>query len=237
MGKKRIRYSSGLAEDWIIPSLTEAEGPATVQTSAETPPTQASGEELLNRPMLLNNVLRSRQVQSEAEDARKRSRYKKALPSGWVASEPEDSSVAALSSTAMDIEGRDESFGSRPGHQSAKLSTRPAHNIHTSLSPPDDHESTPPPAPTEAKEMVIPPRRPAHETRRPPITHNDSFVNRQPRSGQRSYDSSRPSQSLYDTVSPPISLGQSSSAVTDSPSYGRDLPATAPSISSNYSNY
>lgn len=236
MGKRRIRYSSGLAVDWITPSVPEADGPKATQTSAERPLIQASGEELSSGPILLNKELRPKQVQPEAGDAGKRGRYKKALPSGWVASESENGSGAALDPATTDVERHEEDYGPRADQQSVKRSARPAHNIHTSLSPPGDPEFMPPRAPTELKSMVLPSGKPVHETQRLPIPYHENSVNRQPRSGHRSYDISGSSRSLYDVVSPPISLGQSSSATTDSPSYGRDQPATAPSLSPNYSN-
>ena len=234
MGKRRTRYSSGLAEDWITPSVPEADGPTRAQTSAEGSLIPASGEELSSGPTLLNKDLRPKQVQAEAGDAGKRGRYKKALPSGWVASESENGSGAALGPNTMNIERQKEDYGPRAGQQSVKRSARPAHNIHTSLSPPGDPAFTPPPAPTKRKRMVLPPGKPVHETRSPPIPYHQNSLSRQPRSGHRSYDILGPSQSHV--VSPPISLGQSSSAPTDSPSYGRDQPATAPTVSPNYSN-
>ncbi|MCJ1456542.1 hypothetical protein MMC28_006903 [Mycoblastus sanguinarius] len=244
MPKKRTRYSSSLAADWVVPSPAKAEGITTEETSARRHPIQASGKTQSNRATIFNQDSRPIERQSEAENAKKRGRYKKTLPSGWVASESEGSQEAgsprllpmrdSLTSQPQDFELRDKGFGMRPVQQSMKRSTSPAHNIHTSLSPQNDSELIPPPAPTKARQMVISSQRPPA----PPVFHQNSSLNRRSRSGQRSHVGLRPFQSLRDaTVSPPISVGQSSSALTNSTSYGRDQPAIAPSISPSYSDY
>ena len=184
---------------------------------------------------------------SEADKAKKRARYKKSLPSDWVASNTEDDSAIESpnlqplrgysSSTPPDIELYDAGIGLMPGRrQSINRSTTPARNIYTSLSPQNDGEIVPPPAPTENKNMHLPYRKPVREQQARSVSQKDTSLN-SASARQRSYLGMGPSQLFDDTiVSPPISARQSSPATTDSPSYGRDLPAMAPSISPNYSN-
>ena len=129
---------------------------------------------------------------------------------------------------------------SMPMQQSITRSTRPAQNIRTTSLSSNYSEllPQPPPAPTESKQMDLPRQWPTQEPRRSPpspisyFQAKSSIVIRS-RSSQR-FRAEPPRDMI---ISPQISMGQSSSATTDSPSYGCDQPALAPSVSSNYSTY
>ena len=155
MGKRRNRYSSSLAPDWIV-SSPRTEKVAAVENSAEKHPAPSYGPS--------NTYQDPEQDPPKADDARKRARYKKSLPSDWVASDSEDDPaienlhlqpLRLLSrSTSPDIEIDDASKKPMSGRLQS-IATRVS-NVDTSLPPQNDGRFVPPPAPTVAKKMFIP---------------------------------------------------------------------------------
>ena len=192
--------------------------------------------------------LEPRQGPSDPDDTKKRARYKKSLPSDWVASDFKNDPAIESShlqplrgfprSTSPDIDHCDAGIGPMDGRrQSINRSNTLACNTHIPLPPQTGGELVTPPAPTENKKMTIPYPLPVRAQQAEAIFQNNSSLNSKSRSGRRSYGGIGISRPFNDTtISPPISERQSSPATTDSPSYGRDLPAVPPSISPNYSN-
>ena len=226
MGKKRTRYSSSLAADWVI-SPPRTEKVAAVETSADNYPPHES-----HRPTNSYQGLVTTEIPSVADDARRRARYKKSLPSNWIASGSEDGPIAESpkllrampGSAPTDFELHDAGIWPTPGrpHFTNRYAT-PSSIVSTSLPTRKHGEFVPPPAPTK----------PVREQHEQSIFHDNSSPINRSRAGQRSSAGIEHSQPFQDTtVSPPISTTQSS---TDSPSYGRDIPAIAPTISPNYS--
>ncbi len=242
MGKRRTRYSSSLAEDWIVSSpRTDHVATADISANSHTARGQSYG------PADSYQGFEPTQGPLEADGATKRARYKKSLPSNWVASNSEDDPAVESphlqplrgypSSPFPDFELYDAAIKPTFGQQrSIDRSTMPARNIQTSLPPQNDGEFVPPPAPTEDRKMNLPYRKLVHEQQGRSVFQSGSSLNSPSRAGQRSYVGRGPVQLFDDTtVSPPISARQSSPATTDSPSYGRDLPAKVPTISPSYS--
>ena len=91
MRKKRTRYSSSLAADWVVPVSTEIETSTDAQVAPERQSPSTSGEGPANEAVKLEHHSQLPKLLSEAEASKKRSRYKKPLPSSWVTSEFEDS--------------------------------------------------------------------------------------------------------------------------------------------------
>lgn len=245
MGKRRTRYSSSLAPEWIVSSpKTETEKEVIVEVSASIHPdcgVSSSG------PASSHRGLEPGQSPSDAADTKKRARYKKSLPSDWVASDFEkDQAIESPHlqplrgfprSTPPDIDHYDAVIGPMDGlRQSINRSNTLACNTHISLPPQTGGELVTPPAPTEDKKMFIPYPFPVRSQQAESTFQDTIFLNSRSRGGRGSYGGIGSPQPINDTtVSPPISARQSSPATTDSPSYGRDLPAVPPSISPNYS--
>ena len=235
MGKRRIRYSSSLAADWVVLSPRTD----TVATEKISVNKHTASEIQSIEPTSFHQGSAQKQGLSEADEVKKCARYKKSLPSDWVSSNSEDDPAIESpkplreysNSEPHDIELYDAGIGLMPSRrQFIDQSTTPTRDIQ------NNREIVPPPAPTENKKMYFPFRKPVREQQARSVPQKDTSLN-SASARQRSYVRIGPSQLFDDTmVSPPISVRQSSPATTDSPSYGRDLPATAPSISPNYSN-
>ena len=203
-----------------------------MQTPIERELLQASEGHVPGGPVQLRSNSTPVAGQPNLSNLRAGSRYKKTFPLNWVASDAESTPIAAGRGSKKGVIG--EPLLPQPAKLSAQRTSKPARKILTSLSPRNQNETVPPPAPTEAIEMTLPIRGATHQMQRqissmagrPP----SRFDNKRPRSNQRSYF-----QPLSSTSSTPPSVGQSSSAVTDSPSYGCDHPAMPPSVSPSYS--
>ena len=242
MGKRRTRYSSSLAPEWVVSSpKTESEREVIEVPASIHPDCGAPSSGLASS----YQGLEPRQGPSDADDTRKRARYKKSIPSDWVASNFEnDPGIESPPlqpqrefprPTPPDVDLYDTGIGPMAGRrQSISRSHTLACNTHISLPPQTGGELVTPPAPTENKKMVIPYPLPVRAQQAESTFHNNSSLDSKSRGGRRSYGSSQPFNDT--TISPPISVRQMSPATTDSPSYGRDLPAVPPSISPNYSN-
>ena len=221
MRRKQSRYSSSLATDWVVPSPTEET--RAPETSIERELPKAS------EGHVPRGATQSRSDSIPIPGQPKSSRYKKTFPSNWVTSDAESTSIAAGIESSRGATG--EPLLPQPAQLSAQRTSKPVGKILTSRSPRNQSEAMPPPAPTEAIKMSFPIRGVTHQMQREVAQPSSRFDNRRPRSNQRS--SFRPlSGSARST---PTSVGQSSSAVTGSPSYGCDQPAMPPSVSPSYS--
>ena len=171
MGKRRTRYSSSLAADWVV-SPPGTEKVATVEISANRHPAHEISS---YEPASSYQDLDTTQGPSAVDDARKRARYKKSLPSDWIASSSEDGPAmesphlqplrSTPSSTPPDFKLYHAGWPVLSQPQSMNRSNTPARIIHTSLPPQKDGELVPPPAPVEDKNMFIPYRRSVREQR------------------------------------------------------------------------
>ena len=245
MGKRRTRYSSSLAPEWVVSSpKTESEREVIEVAASIHPDCGAPSSGLASS----YQGLEPRQGSSDGDDTRKRARYKKSLPSDWVASNfendpglespPRQPQREFPRPTPPDVDVYDTGIGLMAGRrQSINRSHTLACSIHTSIPPQTGGELVAPSAPTEDKKMFLPYSLPVRAQQAESIFHNNSSLNSKSQGERRYYGGIGTSQPFNDTmVSPPISARQSSPATTDSPSYGRDLPAVPPSISPNYSN-
>ena len=235
MRRKQSRYSSSLATDWVIPSpVHEASAP---QTPVERESLQDWEDQVPSGPVQLRSDSKAIAGQPNLSNSRVGSRYKKTFPLNWVASDAESTPIAAGQAPKTGAMG--EPLLPQPAELSAQRTSKPpTRHILTSQSPRIPSETTPPPAPTEAIEMSLPIRGATPKMQRqipsvPVVVARPSsrFGRTRSRSNQRSYFQP-PSHS---TTSTPTSVGRSSSAVTDSSSYGRDQPAMPPSVSPSYS--
>ena len=181
MGNRRNRYSSSLAPDWIV-SPPRTEKVAAVENSAEK---HTACRVPSYEPSNVYQGLDSEQNPPKADDARKRARYKKSLPSDWVASDSEDNEaienqhlqpLRGLSrSTYPDIELYDASVRPMPGRlQSTNRCATLASNIHTLIPPERGSEFVPPPAPTQDIKMFLP--KSVHEQQVRSVFRNGSFL-------------------------------------------------------------
>ena len=246
MPKKRSRYSSSLAADWVTPAHTVTEYTEAVETLDEKEPTEAVGDPTQAAVSISDPT-------QPAIEPRKYGRYKRVLPPNWIApaSEPElgkeDTRPQKPHSAAPSNVDLDDSAipGSRRRRPSMKMkpSDRLAYTIDTSKTPRSDGDMAPPPAPTKPTKPLFSSsyqglkgggvEMPMYNDMSGPLTSipiQRSFGHPEPRLMRRS-------QSVGEaTVSPPISVGQQSLATTESPLHGRDLPAKDPPVSPSYSN-
>ena len=241
MHKKHTRYSRGLAEDWVISTHSDVEATTITASSSAIKypihPTRALDENPSNIPIEFQPNSRPTNAQPETK---RRHRYKKSLPPDWVTSGSDDDLIIgnpllpplrrSPGSAPLDFKLHDESLEPRSHHQPAKRLNGPIH-----ISPENRNEVMPTPVPIDIMQMVATFGKLVHEEQRSPVFYYDNAVNGSSRSGQRSYFGLRPSRSFGDAR--PISVVNSSSTRTSHSSYGCDVPARPPSMSSNYSNY
>ena len=233
MGKRRNRYSSSLAADWVG-SSPSTEKVATIDFPADT---RLIHEVPSFKPESLHQSSKSTNSAPEAVDARKRARYKELIPAEWIFSSSENDPATespqlrplpgSRSSMPNDARLYDPSVETTSGRrQATSLFITPTLRRNP-LPLQQDNRAMPPPAPTKDMKMILPSIHAQQERLNPP---KDSSLDSQSRAGQESHAAIGPSKPLRETtVSPPSTI------TTDSPSYGCDLPARVPTISPNYS--
>ena len=241
MPKKRTRYSPSLAADLVVPIMSVEEGLDAVAAPTEKMEFPAASE-------TPSNDSNSYQIQERPfkRETKKWSRYKKMLPSDWVDADsdpdPNDAnphlqdphSEAPDNNVALHDH---ESHGLRSDPSDLERSTRPARHVDTSIPRQGNSGYTPAPPLTGTKSHHW-----EGEERRQTVPYHETLANQMTRnrvidgSLARHSDEIARSQSFRGaTVSPPVSVGQESSAMTDNPFYGQDLPAKGPCLSPSYS--
>ena len=230
MPPKKSRYATSLAADWVVPN------PVAVSVA------EVDREDTPKSPYIL----------PQPSPMAKPTRYKKILPQAWM-----DSNKVMGDGDPTDLRPRadQESIDFEPP---GKLHDRPkthlvqtAHFIDTSIPKQANSGYTPPGAPKSSR---FPPGSMGQAERSfdqfsEDLSHSPRHGAREVISAGRYRTSSETEQrhsqdhigtrgQYYDqdaTLSPPISVGQLSSAPTTSPYHGRDLPVKCPAMSPAYS--
>ena len=225
MSKKRTRYSAKLAADWIIPMPPAEE---TMNRPEQKESDDSLSEKSASGPTKTNDNSPSTENGSTPSDASKKfARYKKVVPSSWIARNTDGDPVMERDSM-LTVESNDQLLK----FKERRLSTRLAHGMDMSAGYDDDRGLEPPPAPTRAEFNL---RKPLYEREVLPPFKSGSYTND---SIPRDQVASGPLAGFHNwslaSASPQVSVGQQSSGTNESP-YGRDVPARGPSISPAYS--
>lgn len=244
MPKKRTRYSSNFADDWLL-STSQVEE----KSSPDGKSTAEEGVQAADR----NNDLPETPHSTQSDRRRKASRYKTTLPLDWVDTQSDPNAFTANHTRlAMRVQAQETEnqvrfepvrlgSGGYPMNRSNWIVYQNEPTISRTGSK-DYHN--PPPAPTT--EQFQYPFQSFHTDRRlagqtyqgrseaeSETRSKDSMSNAHDQ--RRSQLTMHPHETCGSTISPPVSVSQQSSAATTSPYYGRDLPAKGPSISPTYS--
>lgn len=216
MAPNKTRYATNLPAEWILA------GQKTTQSSLESSKSEIACE----HPIRLSDSARS-------------NRYKTALPANWI---DQDMSKSPMLRPQASMD-----YPKTKPHDSLKSpnvrqSVQRPHSINPSLPYRGGSGDTPPPASTYSvlnctrDRWATNPHHSEHSTRGDsndgaPRTRADK-ERLLPRThggmSEQAHDAAEP-------ISPPISVGQSSSGTTTSQFHGRELPGQAPSMSPSYS--
>ncbi|KAG8533435.1 uncharacterized protein KY384_002218 [Bacidia gigantensis] len=210
MSKKKFRYHSSFAPDWVLP------------LQSENPAEESSKKHVDPQP-------------SRPDSKAKPDRYKKVLPTDWVDQETTPSKPIPPILPPLTKEGLNE-LGSLETAE-PKRKQRDVPLVDTSIRKTRASGHTPPPGPRRSTFASVWGRQPPHFSADEP-SRGDDDDRSDLRYGSKA-NSFHPAEfqpaAREQPISPPVSVGVSSSVLTTSPYHGRDLPVRGPRMSPSYS--